>query len=193
MKARRRDPVTRPPPPAGDVPGFTARRVAADVLDGVLRRRRALDDEFEAAAGRRRRFRNSRGATVRSSGRSPLRCCAGWVRCATSSASVSMKARPRRRRASRRRCSSERPRFFSSMCRITPPSIFRCGSRRRTGKRHAMPVSSTPYCGASRAKGRSGSRRLDPAILDTPPWLMARWSEKLRRGHRPRHRRRPWP
>ena len=52
MKARRRDPVTRPQPPAGDVPGFAARRIAADVLDGVLRRRRALDDEFEAAAAR---------------------------------------------------------------------------------------------------------------------------------------------
>jgi 16S rRNA (cytosine967-C5)-methyltransferase len=35
---------------AADVPGFAARRIAADVLDGVLRRRRPLDDELEERA-----------------------------------------------------------------------------------------------------------------------------------------------
>src|SRR5262245_23587363 len=52
MKARRQDPMTPPQRPAGDAPGFTARRMAADVLDGVLRRSRPFDDEFEAAAAR---------------------------------------------------------------------------------------------------------------------------------------------
>ena len=63
------------------------------------------------------------------------------------------------------------------MCRITPPSIFRCGSRRRTGKRQR-------YAGlvnaVLRRLAREGAERLaalDPAVLDTPPWLMARWSE----------------
>ena len=37
---------------ADAVPGLAARRLAADILDGVLRRRRALDDELEGAATR---------------------------------------------------------------------------------------------------------------------------------------------
>lgn len=35
---------------AADVPGFAARRIAADILDAVLRRRRSLDDELERRA-----------------------------------------------------------------------------------------------------------------------------------------------
>jgi len=34
-----------------DVPGFAARRIAADILESVLRRRRPLDEELEAQAG----------------------------------------------------------------------------------------------------------------------------------------------
>jgi 16S rRNA (cytosine967-C5)-methyltransferase len=34
------------------VPGFAARRLAADILDGVLRRRRALDDELDGGSMR---------------------------------------------------------------------------------------------------------------------------------------------
>ncbi|MGC1281271.1 MAG: hypothetical protein WA893_24110, partial [Xanthobacteraceae bacterium] len=33
-----------------DVPGLAARRVAADMLDGVLRRRRALDELIDSTA-----------------------------------------------------------------------------------------------------------------------------------------------
>jgi 16S rRNA (cytosine967-C5)-methyltransferase len=33
-----------------DVPGLAARRIAADILDGVLRRRRALDDQLDSTA-----------------------------------------------------------------------------------------------------------------------------------------------
>ena len=44
---------TAPPSSHTDaVPGLAARRLAADILDGVLRRRRALDDELDAAATR---------------------------------------------------------------------------------------------------------------------------------------------
>jgi len=35
---------------AADVPGLAARRIAADILDGVLRRRRALDEQLDGAA-----------------------------------------------------------------------------------------------------------------------------------------------
>ena len=40
-------PRTSPPP---DVPGLTARRIAADILDGVLRKRIALDEQLSGRA-----------------------------------------------------------------------------------------------------------------------------------------------
>jgi 16S rRNA (cytosine967-C5)-methyltransferase len=36
--------------PPTEVPGLTARRIAADILDGVLHKRRTLDDQLEGAA-----------------------------------------------------------------------------------------------------------------------------------------------
>jgi 16S rRNA (cytosine967-C5)-methyltransferase len=36
--------------PGVDPPGFAARRIAADILDGVLRRRRPLDEQLEDRA-----------------------------------------------------------------------------------------------------------------------------------------------
>ena len=36
--------------PSADAPGFAARRVAADIIDNVLIRRRALDDQLDGAA-----------------------------------------------------------------------------------------------------------------------------------------------
>ena len=44
--ARKR--VVRPTTP-GDVPGLAVRLLAADILDGVLRQRRALDDILESS------------------------------------------------------------------------------------------------------------------------------------------------
>jgi 16S rRNA (cytosine967-C5)-methyltransferase len=43
-----RKPVLRPARP-GDVPGFAVRLLAADILEGVLRQRRALDDILESS------------------------------------------------------------------------------------------------------------------------------------------------
>ena len=71
-----------------------------------------------------------------------------------------------------------------SMCRITPPSIFRCGSRRRTGKRRAMPVSSTPYCGASRVKVERLAA-LDPAGSRHAAVADCALERELRRGTPP--------
>src|SRR5436305_6016026 len=36
--------------PPSEVPGLAARRIAADILDGVLHKRRTLDDQLEGAA-----------------------------------------------------------------------------------------------------------------------------------------------
>src|ERR1700712_5389029 len=37
--------------PPTEVPGLAARRIAADILDGVLHKRRTLDDQLEGAGG----------------------------------------------------------------------------------------------------------------------------------------------
>jgi hypothetical protein len=42
-------PSTRFAPPT-EVPGLSARRIAADILDGVLHKRRTLDEQLEGAA-----------------------------------------------------------------------------------------------------------------------------------------------
>jgi 16S rRNA (cytosine967-C5)-methyltransferase len=47
-KAERR-PKDRPAAGGPDVPGFAVRRIAADIVDAVLRRDRALDEQFEGA------------------------------------------------------------------------------------------------------------------------------------------------
>ena len=36
--------------PPTEVPGLAARRIAADILDGVLHKRRTLDDQLDGAA-----------------------------------------------------------------------------------------------------------------------------------------------
>jgi 16S rRNA (cytosine967-C5)-methyltransferase len=48
VKSRREQPARRGS--TADAPGLATRRLAADILDGVLRRRRSLDDELEGHA-----------------------------------------------------------------------------------------------------------------------------------------------
>jgi 16S rRNA (cytosine967-C5)-methyltransferase len=45
-------PARAPAKPASDPPGLTVRRIAADILDSVLRRRRPLDEQLEGASAR---------------------------------------------------------------------------------------------------------------------------------------------
>ena len=39
--------MMNPQAPLADIPGFAARRIAADILDGVLRRARPLDEQLD--------------------------------------------------------------------------------------------------------------------------------------------------
>ena len=98
-------PIPRMTPRPSDVdpPGLAARRIAADILDGVLRRRRPLDEQlddraahpdFAALADRDR-------ALVRALA---TRCCAGSARCGISSAVGSLRGFPPTRRGSKPRC-----------------------------------------------------------------------------------------
>ena len=86
--------------PGVDPPGFAARRIAADILDGVLRRRRPLDEQLEDRAAHR---------TGRLGGSRPRRWCAPWSASALrrlgtlrhSSAAISSAAFPPTRRGSK--------------------------------------------------------------------------------------------
>ncbi len=136
--------------PQPEVPGLAARRIAADILDGVLRRRLALDEQLAgkgahpglAALADRdralmRRLDRHRAAAA---GHAAPRC----------SAAFSSAAFPATRRAARPSCSSAPRRSSGSTCPTMPRSICRCGWRRPTGARRAMPGWSTPCCGAWR-------------------------------------------
>ena len=84
-------PRTSPQP---EVPGLAARRIAADILDGVLRRRSPLDEQLSGKSahpgpGHARRPRPRADAPA---GRAP--CCAGSARCGICSAAFSSKGFP---------------------------------------------------------------------------------------------------
>ena len=129
-------PRTSPQP---EVPGLAARRIAADILDGVLRRRMPLDEQLSgktvhpglaALADRDRALMRRLAATVlRRLG--TLRYLLG---------KFLEKGFP-----------SEAPRRFSgSRCPTMPRSIFRCGWRKPTAAPPAMPGWSTRCCAAWR-------------------------------------------
>ncbi len=67
--------------------------------------------------------------------------------------------------------------LLARKCPITPPSTCRCGWCRRTGTRCIMPGWSTRCCGGSPATARSFWPLPTPSLLDTPDWLMARWTK----------------
>ena len=75
-----------------------------------------------------------------------------------------------------------------------PPSISRCGWCRPTAAPRAMPASSTPCCGGSRATAPSdlAAPRHRPRST-RPDWLMTRWVAHLRGGDRARDRGRQRP
>jgi 16S rRNA (cytosine967-C5)-methyltransferase len=174
MKARHRALVTRPQRPADDVPGFTARRMAADVLDGVLRRRRALDDEFEAAAARPAYsgLAERDRALVRALTATALRRL-GTLRHLIS---LYLDSGP----------PPQAPRVETALLVGMAQILFldvpdhaavdlsvRLAQADRQAGRYAGLVNAV-----LRRVAREGAERLaalDPAVLDTPSWLMARW------------------
>ncbi len=156
-----------------DVPGLAARRIALDILDRVLRRHRPLDDHFDgehvhlglaALADRDRALVRKLVATVLA----PARHTARPARRLRSTGEF-----PRTRRASNPSSASAPRRSSGSMCRITPPSIWRSGWRRRTDAPRGTPGWSTRCCDGSPA---TASPPIRSETLDTPAWLMARWS-----------------
>jgi 16S rRNA (cytosine967-C5)-methyltransferase len=174
MKARNQ--TVRPGGRPDGAPGFATRRVAADVLDGVLRRGRAFDDELEAAAARPTfsRLAERDRALVRALTASVLRRL-GTLRHLIG---LFLDAGP----------PAQAPRVETALLLGAAQILFldvpdhaavdlsvRLAQTDRHGARYAGLVNAV-----LRRIAREGAERLaglDRPVLDTPPWLMARWSE----------------
>ena len=160
------------------------------MLDGVLRRRRPLDEQLDDQAIGLARWPS---ATARWSAIWSARCCAGSARCGICSAAISIAAcRPTRRGSKPRCCSAPR----RSCCLDVPDHAavdlsVRLVQADRRATRYAGLVNAV-----LRRVARDGAQQLagiDTAPLDTPDWLMPRWIEDLRRGPGARHRGRQPP
>ncbi len=165
--------ATPSPPP--DIPGLAARRIAADILDGVLRRQRPLDEQLDGAgapSGPRgaRRARPRAGAHARRDRAAPARHAAASARLFLERGLPADGAAGRDRAADRRGANPVARRARPRRRR----SVGAAGAGRPPAPR-AMPAWSTRCCAGSRATASSGSRDLDAAALDTPDWLMQRW------------------
>jgi 16S rRNA (cytosine967-C5)-methyltransferase len=174
MKARSQ--TARPGGRPDGAPGFAPRRVAADVLDGVLRRRHAFDDELEAAAARPTfsGLAERDRALVRALTASVLRRL-GTLRHLIN---LFLEAGP----------PAQAPRVETALLLGAAQILFLdvpdhaavdLSVRLTQADRHAA-----RYAGLVNAVlrriAREGAERLaglDQPALDTPPWLMARWNE----------------
>ena len=177
-----RKPSASPPPPS---PGLAARRIAADIVSGVLRQKRPLDDLLErsdlgALPERDRALVRTIVATVlRRLG--TLRHLLGD---ACSNAACRQSAPQRRRHpADRRRADPVSRRAGPRLGRSVgaagagrPPrlALFRPGQR--------------ACCGSSRATARPASPRSTPRCSTRPDWLMQRWIAHYGDADRARHR-----
>jgi 16S rRNA (cytosine967-C5)-methyltransferase len=136
--------------PPTEVPGLAARRIAADILDGVLHKRRTLDDQLEGAAA------HPGLKTLSDRDRALMRRLVATIlrRLGTLGHVLS--------RLLDRGIPTDAPRAQSALligaaqilwtCPITPRSTCRCGWYNRTGAPRNMPASSTRCCAAARAR-----------------------------------------
>ena len=168
------------------VPGFAARRIAADIVDGVLRRNRALDEQLDGATA------NAGLAALPDRDRALTRALVATVlrRLGTLRHLIGVfleHGLPAKAPRSRPRSLSARRKFFSSTCPTMPPSIS--PSALTQADRNA-----THYAGLVNAVlrriAREGAERL--AALDASPrhagMADGALDQGLRRGDRPRHR-----
>ena len=170
-----------------EVPGLAARRIAADILDNVLRRHRPLDAELDGAK-RIPASRRSPTATARWCASSPRPCCAASARCAICCGSSSTPAFPK-----------DAPRVETALLigaaqilfldvpdhAAVDLSVRLVQADRRAAK----------YPGLINAVLRRVAREgpallaeLDPVPLDTPPWLFQRWQQNFGDDDRARDR-----
>jgi 16S rRNA (cytosine967-C5)-methyltransferase len=158
----------------GDVPGFAVRRIAADIVDGVLRRHRPLDEQLDGAPV------NAALAALPERDRALTRALVATVlrRLGTLRHLIALlleRGSPR-----------EAPRVETALLIGAAQILFldvpdhaavdlavRLVQTDRNAAHYAGLVNAV-----LRRLSREGAERLaglDTAVLDTPPWLMARW------------------
>jgi len=159
---------------AADPPGFAARRIAADILDGVLRRKRPLDEQLEdhAAAPDFAALADRDRALVRALATAVLRRL-GTLR------HLLLAFLARGLPADAPRVETALLLGAAQMLWLDVPDhaavdlAVRLVQADRRGARYAGLVNAV-----LRRIGREGAQRLadlDATALDTPDWLMARW------------------
>jgi 16S rRNA (cytosine967-C5)-methyltransferase len=172
VKSARRQPARRSEP--ADAPGFAARALAADIVEGVLRRRRALDDELGSGpvqAGLTEMEDRDRALT---------RALAATVlrRLGTLRHLIALFVE--------RGLPAKAPRVETALLIGAAQLLFldvpdhaavdlsvRLARADKQAAHYAALVNAV-----LRRLAREGAERLatlDTAMLDTPPWLMARW------------------
>ena len=168
MPGRKQLQPRSPSPPS---PGLAARRIAADIVGGVLRQKRPLDEQLETRAISAR----CRSATAPWCGPSSRRCCAGSARCGICS-----------RSCSKRDCRRSAPQVEAILLIGAAQILFLdvpdhasvdLSVRLAQADRHASHYSGLVNA-VLRKLARDGKARLaglDTVLLDTPDWLMRRW------------------
>ena len=191
MKRARKAPMGDGNPAA--VPGLAVRRIAADILDGVLRRRRPLDELLDGEGAR------STGlASLPERDRALTRALVMTVlrRLGTLRHLVSLFLE--------RGPPAPAPLVETALLlgaaqilflQIPDHAAVDLAVRLTQADRHAARFAGLVNA-VLRRIAREGAQRLatlDAVVLDTPGWLMARWMQDLWRGDRARHRRRQRP
>ncbi|HEX3502446.1 MAG TPA: transcription antitermination factor NusB [Xanthobacteraceae bacterium] len=162
------------PRPAGEVPGLAVRRIAADIVDGILRRRRALDELLDSS-GELARLEDRDRALTRALVGIALRRL-GTLRHVLGA--FLDRGPP-----------AQAPRVESALLIGAAQILFLdvpdhaavdLSVRLVQADRHAA-----RYAGFVNAvlrrltrEGASLLAKLDPPLLDTPEWLLARWTER---------------
>jgi len=162
---------------AADVPGFAVRHMAADILDGVLRRHRALDEQLEDART------NAAVAALPERDRALTRALVGTVlrRLGTLRHIVGLLLeRGPPKEASRLETALLIGAAQILFLDVPDHAAVDLSVRLVQADRHAAHYAGLVNAVLRRLAREEGARlrALDPAVLDTPPWLMARWIER---------------
>ena len=168
-----------PSPP----PGLLARRLAAEIVGGVLRKRRPLDDLLATSSLGALPERDR--ALVRAIVATVLRRL-GTLRHLISAALERGLPRDAPQIEAVLLTGAAQILFLDVPDHAAVDLSVRLIQADRHGSRYSGLVN-----GVLRRLARDGAKRLaalDTALLDTPEWLMRRWIRALRRGHGARHR-----
>ena len=175
-----------------EVPGLAARRIAADILDGVLHKQRTLDDQLDGAGAHP-------GLKIAARSRPRLDAAAGGdhpaaARHARPCAVAAARSRHSDRRAARAERAADRRRADSLDGRARSRRGRSVGAAGAVGPARRE-ICRARQCGAAplRARGPAADRRGQVADARCSAMAAGALDRALRRDHRPRDRGRTRP